>query len=76
MTEIVVGLRRSDSLRARQAVHGVVYGLRRKIERDPAHPEILLNEARVGFRLAAQTWDSSANDATPLPDVGARRPES
>jgi two-component system KDP operon response regulator KdpE len=75
MTEIVVGLRRSDSLRARQAVHGVVYGLRRKIERDPTHPEILLNEARVGFRLASETWEPSAGDATPRPVSGSRKSE-
>jgi two-component system KDP operon response regulator KdpE len=74
MAEIVVGLGRGDSLRARQAVHGVVYGLRRKIERDPAHPEILLNEARVGFRLAAETWDPSVDDATPRPGASARGP--
>ena len=53
MVEIVVGLGREESLRARQSVHGLVYGLRRKIERDPVRPEILLNEARVGYRLAS-----------------------
>jgi DNA-binding response OmpR family regulator len=55
MAEIVAGLGRDDSLRARQSVHGLVYGLRRKIERDAVRPEILLNEARVGYRLASMT---------------------
>jgi two-component system, OmpR family, KDP operon response regulator KdpE len=37
----------------RHALHRCVYGLRRKIERDPLHPEILLTEPGVGYRLAA-----------------------
>lgn len=36
----------------RQALRSCVFRLRRKIERDPLHPEILLAEARVGYRLA------------------------
>jgi len=59
MVEIVAGLGRDDSLRARQSVHGLVYGLRRKIERDPVRPEILLNEARVGYRLASVADESA-----------------
>jgi two-component system, OmpR family, KDP operon response regulator KdpE len=36
----------------RHALHSCIYGLRRKIERDPACPEILLTEAGVGYQLA------------------------
>jgi two-component system, OmpR family, KDP operon response regulator KdpE len=36
----------------RHALHRCIYGLRRKIERDPLHPEILLTEAGVGYLLA------------------------
>jgi two-component system KDP operon response regulator KdpE len=41
------------SQRTRQALRSCVFGLRRKIERDSLHPEILLAEAGVGYRLAA-----------------------
>ena len=30
-----------------------VRGLRQKLERDPSHPEIIINEPAVGYRLAA-----------------------
>jgi DNA-binding response OmpR family regulator len=52
--QILAGLGRVDSWRDRQALHGFVVGLRRKIETDPKHPVLLLNEARVGYRLAAE----------------------
>jgi two-component system, OmpR family, KDP operon response regulator KdpE len=37
----------------RRALHSCVFRLRRKIERNPLRPEILLPEAGVGYRLAA-----------------------
>jgi two-component system KDP operon response regulator KdpE len=45
-----LGLDGSD--RSRGALRSHVLRLRRKIERDPLHPEILLAEAGVGYRLA------------------------
>jgi two-component system KDP operon response regulator KdpE len=72
IAEIVAGLRRDGSPRARQSVHALVSNLRRKIERDRAHPEILLNEARVGYRLAAETREPSPNDVTPRLAANAR----
>jgi hypothetical protein len=32
----------------------IVYELRRKLESDPSRPEVLLNEARVGYRLIVE----------------------
>jgi two-component system KDP operon response regulator KdpE len=43
----------TDSWKSRRAVRSCVFGLRRKIERDFARPEILLTEMGVGYRLAA-----------------------
>jgi len=42
-----------DSWKSRQALRSCVFGLRRKIERGSARPEILMAEAGVGYRLAA-----------------------
>ena len=42
-----------DSWKSRQALRSCVFGLRRKIERDSARPEILMAEVGVGYRLAA-----------------------
>ncbi len=52
--EILAGLGRTDTWRGRQVLHAFVVGLRRKIEHDPKHPVLILNEARVGYRLAAE----------------------
>jgi len=60
---ILAGLGRADSLRDRQALHAFVVGLRRKIEADSKHPVLLLNEARVGYRLAAETSVPESLDA-------------
>ncbi len=60
---ILAGLGRADSLRDRQALHAFVVGLRRKIEADSKHPVLLLNEARVGYQLAAETSVPESLDA-------------
>jgi two-component system KDP operon response regulator KdpE len=52
--EILAALGRGDSARDRQALRAFVSGLRRKIERDPGRPELLLSEPRIGYRLAAE----------------------
>lgn len=55
--EILAGLGRPDSWVGRQRLHTFVVGLRRKIEEDAKHPVLILNEARVGYRLAAEPSD-------------------
>jgi two-component system KDP operon response regulator KdpE len=56
------------SARTRHALRSCVFRLRRKIERDSLHPEILLAEAGVGYRLAAPTEDPPyrARDSLPI----------
>jgi two-component system KDP operon response regulator KdpE len=53
--EILAGLGRADTWRDRQVLHAFVVGLRRKIEVDSKRPILVLSEARVGYRLAAET---------------------
>jgi two-component system KDP operon response regulator KdpE len=43
----------TDSSTGRRVLHTLVLRLRRRIERDPRHPEVLLAEAGFGYRLAA-----------------------
>jgi two-component system, OmpR family, KDP operon response regulator KdpE len=52
--QILYGLRRPESLRDRQALRMFVYELRRKLESDPRRASVLLNEARVGYRLVVE----------------------
>jgi two-component system, OmpR family, KDP operon response regulator KdpE len=49
---ILTELGLDGSERSRGTLRSHVFRLRRKIERDPLHPEILLAEAGVGYRLA------------------------
>jgi two-component system KDP operon response regulator KdpE len=42
----------TDSSTGRRVLHTLGL-LRRRIERDPRHPKVLLSEARFGYRLAA-----------------------
>ena len=55
--------------RDRQILHAFVVGLRRKIEVDAKRPVLVLSEARVGYRLAAEPTDPAGAGAQ------ARRPE-
>jgi DNA-binding response OmpR family regulator len=48
---------RADSAAARQALSSCVFRLRKRIERDPRRPDLLLTEARIGYRLAAESGD-------------------
>jgi two-component system, OmpR family, KDP operon response regulator KdpE len=56
------------SERTRQALRSCVFRLRRKIERDSLHPEILLAEAGVGYRVTAPTEEPPyrARDSLPI----------
>jgi two-component system, OmpR family, KDP operon response regulator KdpE len=52
----------------RRALRSCVFRLRRKIERDSLHPEILLAEAGVGYRLAmsSEAPPHRARDSLPM----------
>jgi two-component system KDP operon response regulator KdpE len=52
----------------RPALRSCVMHLRRKIEPDPLHPEILLAEIGVGYRLASPTADPSRRPRDCLPN--------
>jgi two-component system KDP operon response regulator KdpE len=54
---ILAGLGRADSAAARQALRSCVFRLRHRIERDPRRPDLLLTEAGIGYRLAAESGD-------------------
>jgi two-component system KDP operon response regulator KdpE len=56
------------SERTRQALRSCVFRLRRKIERDSLHREILLAEAGVGYRVTAPTEEPPyrARDSLPI----------
>jgi DNA-binding response OmpR family regulator len=51
----------------RRALRSCVFRLRRKIEREPLHPEILLAEAGVGYRLAASSEEAPHRARDSLP---------
>jgi two-component system KDP operon response regulator KdpE len=57
--QLLAELGLDGSERSRGALRSHVLRLRRKIERDPLHPEILLAEAGVGYRLAISTEEPS-----------------
>jgi two-component system KDP operon response regulator KdpE len=50
--DLLAGVGRAGSASGRQALRMSVFRLRRRIERDPKHPVLLLTEAGVGYRLA------------------------
>ena len=54
IAQILGGLGRPNALRDRQALRAFVFELRRKLESEPSRPEVLINEARVGYRLVAE----------------------
>ncbi len=67
LDRILAGLGRANSASGRRALRASVFGLRRRIERDPRRPDLLLTEAGVGYRLAAESKDElSLDPLTPL----------
>jgi two-component system KDP operon response regulator KdpE len=62
---ILAELGLDGSERSRGTLRSHVFRLRRKIERDPFHPEILLAEAGVGYRLATSTESRRIEPAIP-----------
>jgi two-component system, OmpR family, KDP operon response regulator KdpE len=63
---ILAGLGRTDSAAGRRALRASVFRLRRRIERDPQRPDLLLAEAGVGYRLAPET-DAEVSLDPPAP---------
>jgi two-component system KDP operon response regulator KdpE len=59
---ILAALGRADSASGRRALLASVFRLRRRIERDPRRPDLLLTEAGVGYRLASETEDELTLD--------------
>jgi two-component system KDP operon response regulator KdpE len=55
--DILAGVGRPGSASGRQALCMSVFRLRRRIERDPKHPVLLLTEAGIGYRLAPESVD-------------------
>jgi two-component system KDP operon response regulator KdpE len=55
---ILAELGRADSAGGRRALRSSIFRLRRRIERDPQRPNLLLTEPGVGYRLA----DESENE--------------
>src|SRR5580658_10392234 len=55
---ILAELGRADSASGRRALRSSIFRLRRRIERDPRRPNLLLTEPGVGYRLA----DESENE--------------
>jgi two-component system KDP operon response regulator KdpE len=55
--DILTGVGRGGSPSGRHAVRMSVFRLRRRIERHPKHPVLLLTEFRIGYRLAPESVD-------------------
>jgi two-component system KDP operon response regulator KdpE len=74
--DILAAFGRADSASARRALCSSVFRLRRRIERDPTRPDLLLTEARVGYRLAPEpdAQPSGAAFLRGLLDNGDRPP--
>jgi two-component system KDP operon response regulator KdpE len=70
--DILSALGRTDSRRNRQALHAFVHALRGKIESDPQRPAVIVNEARVGYRLAAEPGGFPSSTADVAGQVSQR----
>jgi two-component system KDP operon response regulator KdpE len=60
--DILAGVGRAGSASGRQALRMSVFRLRRRIERDPTHPVLLLTEVGIGYRLAPESADHLNSD--------------
>jgi two-component system KDP operon response regulator KdpE len=64
--DIMAGVGRAGPASGRQALRMSVFRLRRRIERDPKHPVLLLTEVGIGYRLAPESVDRlNFEDRTP-----------
>jgi two-component system KDP operon response regulator KdpE len=75
-SQILAGLGRADSPAAREALRSFILRLRRRIERDPRRPDLVLTEVGVGYRLAAESGDPlyPAHLTNPSQGRGGRAP--
>jgi DNA-binding response OmpR family regulator len=55
--DILAWTGRAGSASGRRAIRTSVFRLRRRIERDPRNPVVLLTEAGIGYRLARESVD-------------------
>ena len=69
-SQILAGLGRADLPAAREALRLFILRLRRRIERDPRRPDLLLTEFGIGYQLAAETGDLLYSDAPVAPSLG------
>jgi DNA-binding response OmpR family regulator len=65
---ILAALGRADSANGRRALRSSILRLRRRIERDPRRPDLLLTEGGVGYRLAAETEQDVRGLDPPTPE--------
>jgi two-component system KDP operon response regulator KdpE len=71
--EILAGLGRADTPRARRGLNMAIFRLRRRIECNPSRPDLVLTEPGVGYRLAPEPnfgWLPGAAE-TERRDVGS-----
>jgi two-component system, OmpR family, KDP operon response regulator KdpE len=59
---ILAELGRADSASERRALRSSIFRLRRRIERDPRRPNLLLTEPGVGYRLADESEDEQGGE--------------
>ena len=60
--DVLAGAGRGGSASGRRALRMLIFRLRRRIERDPTHPVLLLTEVGIGYRLAPESADHLNSD--------------
>ena len=75
-TRILAELGRADSASGRQALRSSILRLRRRIERDPRRPNLLLTEPGVGYRLADESENEQVGDLSAARRAGQEEASS
>ena len=73
---ILAELGRADSPSGRRALRSAVFRLRRRIERDPRRPNLLLTEPGVGYRLADESENEQGGELSAPRRAGQAEPSS
>jgi two-component system KDP operon response regulator KdpE len=73
---ILAELGRTDSASGRQALRSSIFRLRRRIERDPRRPNLLLTEPGVGYRLADESENEQGGELSAPRRAGQAEPSS